>query len=148
MQLVIAANDGYLPGKTNFACRVARCFLTRSQSARATKASAGNPDVFAAFKKASPVTDAPPSADDPVDISIPAVLKEYGSREPGLLEEMGEDFARGHAHASGGIVTHDAFERLWAVINAGDGSGKGKAGKNGKGVPGQKGTLDKWMKAR
>ena len=29
---------------------------------------------------------------------------------------MGDDFARGHAQASGGIVKSEDFETLWGVI--------------------------------
>ena len=48
--------------------------------------------------------------------SIIAMLKDYASKAPDLTEAMGDNFARGHKQASGGIVTHAHFEELWNIM--------------------------------
>ncbi|EIW65385.1 DHH phosphoesterase, partial [Trametes versicolor FP-101664 SS1] len=85
LEIVMCANDGYSPGMTNFACRIARA------GGGVATATEGRTDII-------------------------AVLKEYASRVPGLRESMGDDFARGHKQASGGIVRTADFERLWEVM--------------------------------
>ena len=57
-----------------------------------------------------------PSTEPGEAICIPDILREYASRVPGLTERMGDDFARGHAQASGGIVKSEDFEALWGVM--------------------------------
>ena len=66
LEIVMCANDGYSPGMTNFACRVAR-----SRKALHGPEGEGGTDII-------------------------AVLKEYAARVDGLTEAMGSDFARGH----------------------------------------------------
>ncbi|RDX44798.1 DHH phosphoesterase [Lentinus brumalis] len=80
---------------------------------------------------------------------IIAILKEYASRIPGLREAMGDDFARGHKEASGGIVLTEHFERLWEVMaNAEreEGGPPAKKRKTGKEGPAQKNTLEGWLR--
>jgi hypothetical protein len=178
LEIVMAANDGYLPGMVNFSCRVARCAINRAaghvpgapRAIKGKKATAGarkeQTQVFDVFKRVAPTleqadeltatatsipTGEPPtSADEGVtgEISIPAILIAYASRVPGLREEMGEDFARGHAQASGGIVTKQAFERLWESMShvpEGESSlRKGKAGKDKD----QTGAMERWLKKK
>ncbi|KAI0694467.1 hypothetical protein C8T65DRAFT_666705 [Cerioporus squamosus] len=80
---------------------------------------------------------------------IIAILKEYASRVPGLREAMGDDFARGHKEASGGIVQTEQFERLWEVManaereEGGPPAKKRKTG--GREGPRQKNTLEGWL---
>lgn len=104
--MVICANEGYLPDMTNFSCRViGRRRLDTNRS---------DPDQTGSEEK---------------EVDIISMLKGYASRLPGLKERMGENFARGHKEASGGIVRTEDFEELWKVMcesrgqeNASDGS--------------------------
>ncbi|GAB4815824.1 hypothetical protein N2152v2_002870 [Parachlorella kessleri] len=103
LQVVVCANDAYLPGRVNFAARIA-------QQGGGT----------AALGKDS--------------IDLIALLKEAAGRQEGLREELGEDFARGHAQATGGSVSPQAFERLCAALGLGGaGSGGGASGRGGGG---------------
>jgi hypothetical protein len=68
---------------------------------------------------------------DTATICIPDILREYAARAPGLTEELGADFARGHAHASGGVVSSPAFERLWAAMCAPPPSSGAEGGQGG-----------------
>jgi hypothetical protein len=179
LELVMVANDGYLPGqgKTNFAVRVARSAL-QARKVAATKGSQQSlAPAFKKFKRESDVDDstgidsgknkleakatnttpAVNDEDENMGISIPAILSAYANRVPGLREELGDDFARGHAHASGGIVSHDAFERLWCAMcqpetannDFGERSTKNnKSGKKGGTTQQGKGqrTLEGWMR--
>ena len=70
LEIVMCANDGYLPGMVNFSCRIAKCAKDRANVNGETN---GEPAV-----------------------NVIEILKEYARREPGLLEAMGDDFARGH----------------------------------------------------
>lgn len=127
LEMILVANEGYLPGKVNFSCRIPRCARGR---------------------------------DPPVDIiqnlkayaNLPEPANEDGSHANGdgeqkpLLERLGNDFARGHVQASGGIVNTDEFEELMSRMQVGvkkakeEGSSPEKTKK--KGIdPGQKNTL-------
>ena len=66
LEVVMCANNGYLPGMTNFSCRVAKCARERR--------------VYLNIS----------------EVNIIEILKEYADREEGLSELMGDDFARGH----------------------------------------------------
>jgi hypothetical protein len=134
LQVVMAANDGYLPGMTNFACRLAR----RGAASAPTK-KAGLAPAFKKFKRAPAEQEDEGEAGE---VSIPALLEEYAAREPGLRAELGADFARGHAQASGGVVRTEVFERLWGVMSAGAEGGSPKKGK------GQRNTLEGWVKKK
>ena len=86
LQIVMVANYGYLPGKVNFSCRIARC--ARNQ-------------------------------DPPVNII--ATLKEVANLDTtDLVERLGENFARGHKEASGGIVNTAEFEELCTLMKVGE----------------------------
>ncbi|TFY50521.1 hypothetical protein EVJ58_g11014 [Rhodofomes roseus] len=80
------------------------------------------------------------------EINIPDILREYAVRIPGLRESMGEDFARGHAQASGGIVKSEDFERLWQVMRDAPADGSGPPRKKRKVEATQKNTLEGWIK--
>ncbi|KAI5868361.1 DHH family protein [Durotheca rogersii] len=110
LEVVLAANDGYLPGQVHFSCRVAR-------RARARE---GGGDG-----------GAPP-------VNIMAVLEEIAARapDPTLRERLGAAFARGHREASGGVVTTEAFEEFIAVLELKSRSKKGAAGGASDGIEG------------
>ncbi|KAI0668798.1 hypothetical protein C8Q78DRAFT_1071232 [Trametes maxima] len=110
LAIVMCANSGYLPGMTNFACRVAR-------------AGGGN---LGAKRKAG--------GDEEGGTDIIETLKEYAGRIPGLTEAMGDDFARGHKQASGGIVRTEDFERLWDVMSSADHGNGESAAKRRRGL--------------
>ena len=96
----MVANEDYLPGKVNFSCRVARCAKSRDppvdiiQSLRA----------YASMSSEHDQIDGSPS-DDKVDLP--------------LLERLGDNFARGHVQASGGIVEVTEFEELLQLMQVG-----------------------------
>ncbi|KIP03310.1 hypothetical protein PHLGIDRAFT_111054 [Phlebiopsis gigantea 11061_1 CR5-6] len=83
------------------------------------------------------------------DIDIIALLKSYALREPGLSKAMGDDFARGHKQASGGIVRTEQFEKLWAVMAQSapeNGDEGGSPRKKRKKEHTQSNTLEGWVK--
>lgn len=112
----MVANDGYLPGMVNFSCRVARCAY-----ARKAKGEAG-PNII-------------------------ETLKHYADRhepaegEISLRERLGDNFARGHKQASGGIVSTGLFEEFCLMMEIGEPS---KVSPKKK--PAQKNTLDGYFK--
>lgn len=127
----MCANDGYSPGMTNFACRIARA---GGGVATATVGEKRKADEDAAEREAG-------------GTDIIAILKEYASRVPGLRESMGDDFARGHKQASGGIVRTVDFERLWEVMLHAEGAeGERPTKKRKLAVTTQKNTLEGWLK--
>ncbi len=83
---------------------------------------------------------------------IIAILTEYASRVPGLRNAMGDDFARGHKEASGGVVKTEDFERLWDVMASSEREEGGSPAKKRRiGVNGgvrQKNTLEGWLESR
>ena len=91
LEIVLVANSGYLRGMVNFSCRIARC-------ARARAASEGSKEVNI----------------------IESLKAAAGLSTDGLLERLGESFARGHREASGGIVPTPAFEELMALLRVGE----------------------------
>lgn len=99
LEVVLVANTGYAtpagptPTKTvHFSCRISRAGAAR-------RAQAGEP---------------------PIDII--ALLRDYAARhESGdLLQRMGDNFARGHVQASGGIVGEEEFEDLMRGMGVGE----------------------------
>ncbi|KAI0641264.1 hypothetical protein C8Q79DRAFT_920178 [Trametes meyenii] len=125
LAIVMCANSGYLPGMTNFACRVARVGGGNLGMKRKTGDEEGGTDII-------------------------ETLKDYAGRVSGLTEAMGDDFARGHKQASGGIVRTEDFEKLWDVMsNANQGNEEFAAKRrkvDGKAMPVQKNTLEGWLK--
>jgi hypothetical protein len=98
----MVANYGYLPGKVNFSCRIAKCARGR---------------------------------DPPVNIieSLKAVAS-LGDAD--LVQRLGENFARGHKEASGGMVNTAEFEEVCLLMKVGE-----KPDKSGEASPPKK--LDK-----
>jgi len=129
LEIVMVANEGYLPGKVNFSCRIPR-------SAR------GNDPPISIIERLryyASLTE--PESNDSED-------EKHGeeNRRP-LLERVGQDFARGHVQASGGIVDVEAFEELMRLMQIGvklpkEQGEESSPGKKKKGIdPGQKNTL-------
>ncbi|CAK1355784.1 hypothetical protein CB0940_00529 [Cercospora beticola] len=105
LEIVMVANEGYLEGKVNFSCRIARCARGRESPVNIIeilKAYANLPEIVPVEGGAT--TEEPPSA---------------VTTNPTLLERMGENFARGHVQASGGIVATEDFEELMRRMEVG-----------------------------
>lgn len=118
---VICANDGYTRGSTHFSARISSALRSLPDGER--------PNVI-------------------------ALLKEYGSladsHSPGWLERVGNDFARGHKEATGGIIPTAEFEVLTEVMEIGVKPEKDISGpKKSKKIDGkQKSNLDSFFKTR
>lgn len=89
LEVVIVANEGYLADKVNFSCRIPRCARNRDPPV----------DIISQLKAFASLKG-PPGEDQPDVERLP------------LLERLGDDFARGHVQASGGIVGNEEFEEL------------------------------------
>ena len=118
LKMVLAANDGYIPGKVNFSCRLARC--ARRQDAR-----------------------------EPIDIIL--ILQEYAqaARDPSFRIRLGNSFANGHKHASGGVVPTDAFEEFLDILQLEterEKKAKAKAKSKSLKDSNQPNTLDRYFK--
>lgn len=117
LEIVMVANEAYLPGKVNFSCRVARVARARA------------------------------SAGAGADVDIIASLRALVARDDTgtLAQRLGDDFARGHVQASGGIVGVHEFEELMALLRVGEKPDAATPGPRGKArkadEPGQRNTL-------
>jgi hypothetical protein len=100
---VMVANEGYLPNKVNFSCRVPRCAKSRDPPV----------DIIQSLKDYAS-SKLVKNEDDDADTSLP------GESEIPLLERLGDDFARGHVQASGGIVDVEQFEELMRLMRVGE----------------------------
>lgn len=103
LEMVIVANEGYLPGLVNFSCRIPRCARNKDPPI----------DIIAKLKHFASFTGSPGE-----DVEEEAQAAISADRTP-LLERLGADFARGHIQASGGIVPVDAFEELMRNMQIG-----------------------------
>jgi hypothetical protein len=105
LEIVLVANEGYLPGRVNFSCRVARCARAREPQVNiieSLKSYASLPEVR--YEEGKEESDPAGGAE--------------AARLP-LLERLGHDFARGHVQASGGIVEVGEFEELMRRMQVG-----------------------------
>ena len=102
LEIVMCANEGYLPGKVNFSCRIPRCARARDPPV----------DIIASLKHYASLP--PTSGTDGED----ELYTDDAHKTP-LLERLGTDFARGHVEASGGIVGIDEFEELMRNMQIG-----------------------------
>lgn len=124
LEIVLVANEGYLPGKVNFSCRIARCARGREEQV----------DIIQSLRAYASL----PDKDHVV---------EGEDSKPLLLERVGDDFARGHVQASGGIVNTEDFEELMRLMQVGvrptkkEGEKSSPAKKKASIDPGQKNTL-------
>ncbi|TVY49265.1 hypothetical protein LOCC1_G000819 [Lachnellula occidentalis] len=114
LEIVMVANYGYLPGKVNFSCRIARCVRGR---------------------------------DPPVNI-IESLKAVADLDTTDLVKRLGENFARGHKEASGGIVNTAEFEELYSLMKVGEKPDKeeGDAPKKKVEKSPQKNTLNNYFK--
>ncbi|KAF8857023.1 DHH family protein-like protein [Acephala macrosclerotiorum] len=116
LEIVMVANYGYLPGKVNFSCRIARCARGR---------------------------------DPPVNI-ISSLKAVADLDTTDLVQRLGENFARGHKEASGGIVNTAEFEELCVLMKVGEKpdkvEGEGTGGEKKAEKSPQKNTLNNYFK--
>ncbi|TKA65695.1 hypothetical protein B0A55_07465 [Friedmanniomyces simplex] len=103
LEVVMVANEGYLEGKVNFSCRIPRCARSR------------DPPVSIIERLRYYATLTEPATDRGGDEEV----RKQELRKP-LLERVGDDFARGHAQASGGIVDVADFEELMRLMKIGE----------------------------
>jgi hypothetical protein len=110
----MVANYGYLLGKVNFSCRIAKCARGR---------------------------------DPPVNI-IDSLKAVANLDTTDLVDRLGENFARGHKEASGGIVNAAEFEELCALMKVGEKPDKadGEPSKKKVEKSPQKNTLNNYFK--
>lgn len=101
LKIVLVANEGYLPGKVNFSCRIARCARNKDPPVNIIESL----KAYASLKL------------ETNEIKDEAAVSE---EEKPLLERLGADFARGHVQASGGIVKADEFEELMKLMRVGE----------------------------
>ena len=102
LEIVMVANEGYLPNKVNFSCRVPRCAKSRDPPV----------DIIQSLKDYASLKLV--KNEDDADASLPS------ESEIPLLERLGDDFARGHVQASGGIVDVEQFEELMRLMRVGE----------------------------
>ena len=81
------------------------------------------------------------------------LLEEYGAlaeaRSPGWLTRVGNDFARGHKEATGGIIASEEFEILTQVMEIGVKPEKQGSPKKVKKIDGsQKSNLDQFFRTK
>ncbi|GAA6039530.1 hypothetical protein JCM8097_008370 [Rhodosporidiobolus ruineniae] len=120
---VMCANTGYTPGYVHFSCRAPR----RSSS---DDSSSPPVDLIAFLRSLRPACNA---------------------LAPGWSARVGEDFARGHREATGGIIPVEEFDVLMRAVELGVKKDKAEGAKAAGGAkkvidPGQKTTLDGFFK--
>jgi hypothetical protein len=102
LEMVMCANDGYLEDRVNFSCRIPRCARGNDPPV----------DIIARLKYYASIS--PTKQDGGEDD-----LYETGTPQTPLLDRLGNDFARGHVEASGGIVGVNEFEELMRNMQIG-----------------------------
>jgi hypothetical protein len=123
LEMVMVANEGYLPGKVNFSCRIPRCARSRDSPI----------SIIERLRYYASLTE--PEANDSSNL-------ETGKEERlPLLDRVGDDFARGHVQASGGIVGVEEFEELMRLMHIGEKPAK-KEGEDGSPSKKKKGGID------
>ena len=100
LEFVMVANEGYLPGKVNFSCRIPRCARGRDPPI----------SIIERLRYYASLTEEGIGGADEGE--------KIADRRP-LLERVGDNFARGHVQASGGIVDVDHFEELMRLMQIG-----------------------------
>ncbi|KAI7538368.1 DHH family protein [Hortaea werneckii] len=135
LEFVLVANEGYLPGKVNFSCRIARSARNRDPPI----------SIIDRLRYYASLTEARNDSTDKADLGE--------AEQVPLLERVGDDFARGHVQASGGIVNAEEFEELMRLMQIGakpprgESNGGSPSKKKAKaGIdPGQKNTLTSYF---
>ncbi|KAL9090984.1 MAG: hypothetical protein Q9159_001727 [Coniocarpon cinnabarinum] len=127
LKYVICANPAYLPGKVNFSCRIAK-----GANERLAKAHEGNAVVERHTDDEGDGADGEESKVSDVEVNIISELKALAKQHPSgtLLARLGDEFARGHPQASGGIVPEEQFEELISVLRIGEKPAKDASSKN------------------
>lgn len=105
LEIVLVANEGYIPDKINFSCRVARVAKSREPAV----------DIISTLKEYASLPT--PTSDEAIG-EEPEANAVAATTTP-LLQRLGEDFARGHVQASGGIVSAEHFEELMQNMQVG-----------------------------
>ncbi|KAK3058034.1 hypothetical protein LTR09_001111 [Extremus antarcticus] len=100
IEIVMVANEGYLEGKVNFSCRIPRCARSREPPV----------DIIQSLRHYA-------SLPDPLD---EGEAEGAANHKVPLIERIGDDFARGHVQASGGIVDVEQFEELMRIMRIGE----------------------------
>nr|OQO20731.1 hypothetical protein B0A51_12765 [Rachicladosporium sp. CCFEE 5018] len=100
LEIVMVANEGYVPDKVNFSCRIARCARGRETAV----------DIIQTLKGYAAMSDPVGGEAESVDIDA--------EKRP-FIERLGDNFARGHVQASGGIVGVEEFEELMRIMQVG-----------------------------
>ena len=79
-------------------------------------------------------------------VDIIKKLEDIASADPDLRERLGENFARGHKEASGGIVGTAEWEELKRLMAIGEGNRKkGDGARKKDAKPAQKNTLTNYF---
>jgi hypothetical protein len=108
LEIVMVANEDYTDGKVNFSCRIARC-------ARGNDPPVNIIESLKAYARLPEMKNA-----DGESESKDQTLSNVESVETlSLLERLGDNFARGHVQASGGIVDKEDFEELMRRMQIG-----------------------------
>jgi hypothetical protein len=126
LEFVLVANEGYSEGRVNFSCRVAKC-------ARIREGEVGGEGVDI-IERLRGYASLAPNADGGVGGEENGEEVKRPLTTTSLLERVGEDFARGHVQASGGIVGKEEFEELMGLMRVGVKAGGAK--KDGDGEKG------------
>lgn len=117
LRFVLVANEGYAPGKVNFSCRVARCARARGEEV----------DIIEGLRGYAGLT-----------LDQVGRGEGEGRKTTPLIERVGDDFARGHVQASGGIVDVEHFEELMLLMRVGEKKKEGEGEKKDGGSPAKK----------
>lgn len=131
----MVANDGYLPGKVNFSCRVARCAYARDPGAPPNII-----DILKSYADRAPSSELTTSQEGPNTQGGEELIT---ASKLTLRERLGDNFARGHKQASGGIVEAEDFEELCRAMEIGVKREQVSSPK--KSSMGQKNTLDRYF---
>lgn len=134
LEIVLVANDGYLPGKVNFSCRVARCakgarpegqgevdiIASLREYARAPLPASTKVEIGGGGAAQAPATPtSSPGGHHSPRAAAAGAAADGADADRSLLDRLGQDFARGHVQASGGIVGVAEFEELMARMEVG-----------------------------
>ncbi|KAF4554170.1 Hypothetical protein D9617_5g070470 [Elsinoe fawcettii] len=109
LEMVMVANEGYLAGKVNFSCRVARCARGRGEEV----------DIIQMLRGYARLDDGGDGVKKEGEGNGEVKVEDEPRKRP-LIERLGDDFARGHVQASGGIVSVDEFEELMRLMQVGE----------------------------
>ncbi|KAK5111109.1 hypothetical protein LTR62_005308 [Meristemomyces frigidus] len=100
LEIVMVANEGYLKDRVNFSCRIPRCARSRDPPV----------SIIDELKRYASLTESSSNVDG----------TESDHAKVPLLQRLGNDFARGHVQASGGIVKVEEFEELMRLMKVGE----------------------------